>query len=236
MQRPDNLRRRSSSRHVKSPKRRIGNPTTLYKVSDSDRSDEQDPNSSQVSIWGLDVDDRTTYAVDFEGPNDPTNPLNWPESRKWIVVTILSLAGLVANLGTLMCVPAVPQILEYFDSTSSLYETSLVSAWEIGMAIGPLFVAPLSEIFGRAPVYNAANVWFMVMALGCGASQNLQMLLAFRLLNGIGDSSQSLNAGIVGDMFVQEKRGLAVAITSLPPMLGPIAGENGFVFGDDRPN
>ena len=224
MVRPYALRRRSSSRHVKSPKRRPAGYITLYEIQHGDEPNTNTPDSSETSIWGLDVESSNKYLVDFDGQNDPSNPLNWPNSQKWTIVSILALAGLVANLGTMMCIPAVPQILDYFDSTNPLYETSLASVWEIGMAIGPLFVAPLSEIFGRSPVYNAANVWFVLMAIASGASQNLSMLLAFRLLNGIGDSSQSLNAGIVGDMFVQERRGLAVALTSFPPMLGPIAG------------
>ena len=106
--------------------------------------------------------------VDFDGDDDLSNPVNWPSSKKWIIVVALSLGGLVGNLGTMMCIPAVPQMLESFDSKSTLYETSLVSVWELGEAIGPLLIAPLSEIVGRAPVYNIANVWFVLMAIACG--------------------------------------------------------------------
>ena len=29
--------------------------------------------------------------VDWEGPNDPRNPINWPSYKKWTVMTIASL-------------------------------------------------------------------------------------------------------------------------------------------------
>lgn len=122
-----------------------------------------------------------------------------------------------------MCIPAVPQILQEFGSTNMSYQTILVSAWELGEAIGPLLTAPLSEIIGRAPVYNATNVIFIVSSITCAVSSNVPMLVAFRLISGIGDASIALNPSIVGDMFIQEKRGLPLAMVSLPPLIGPVA-------------
>ena len=139
-------------------------------------------------------------------------------------MTILALVGLIGNLETLLCIPAIPQILAHFNSTHVFYATTLASIWELGKAVDPLLIAPSSEVFSRAPAYNATNVWFIVMSIACGASKSPGMLLVFRLLNGMGNPSQSLNASIVGDMFPIEKRGLAVALTSFPPLLGPVAG------------
>ena len=123
-----------------------------------------------------------------------------------------------------MCIPAVPEILQEFGSTNMSYQTILVSAWELGEAIGPLLTAPLSEIIGRAPVYNATNIIFIVFSIACAVSSDLPMLVAYRVINGIGDASIALNPSIVGDMFIQEERGLPLAIVSLPPLIGPVAG------------
>ena len=167
---------------------------------------------------------RDRQLVGFDGPDGPTDPLNCSAPRKWTLVTILALVGLIGNLATLMCIPAIPQILAHFNSTNVFYATTLASIWELGQAVDPLLIAPSSEVFGRAPAYNAINVWFIVMSIACRASKSPGILLVFRLLNGMGDPSQSLNASIVGDMFPIEKRGLAVPLTSFPPLLGPVAG------------
>lgn len=123
-----------------------------------------------------------------------------------------------------MCIPAVPQLLKEFKSSNTLYQTILVSAWELGEAVGPVLIAPLSEIYGRRPVYNATNVVFIIFSIACAFSTNLPMLVAFRLLNGMGDASIALNPSIVGDMFVQEERGLPLAMVGFPPLIGPVVG------------
>jgi hypothetical protein len=33
--------------------------------------------------------------VDWDGPGDPANPVNWPGSKRWAHVVIVSLLGLV---------------------------------------------------------------------------------------------------------------------------------------------
>ena len=32
----------------------------------------------------------TSDTIDWEGPDDPQNPLNWPESRKWVLIALVS--------------------------------------------------------------------------------------------------------------------------------------------------
>ncbi|KAI9657589.1 MAG: hypothetical protein M1821_002765 [Bathelium mastoideum] len=123
-----------------------------------------------------------------------------------------------------MCIPAAPAILRDLHSDNSLYSTILVSIWELGEAFGPLLTAPLSELYGRAPVYNAANVVFIAFSIACAVSSNLPMLVAFRFFNGLGDASITLNPSIVGEMFVTEERGLPIALVMLPPLVGPVAG------------
>ncbi|KAL9088536.1 MAG: hypothetical protein Q9159_003026 [Coniocarpon cinnabarinum] len=130
------------------------------------------------------------------------------------------------NLATVLCIPAVPQILQEFRTSNSLSGTILVSVWELGEAVGPLLTAPLSEVvaIGRSPVYNSTNLIFVIFSLACALSVGPSMLIAFRFFNGIGDASLALNASIVGDMFAQEERGLPIAVMGFPPLIGPVAG------------
>lgn len=198
--------------------------------------------SRTATEHGEDSDKSSPYLVAFVDPTDKSNPLNWSKSYKWTVVVILSTVTLIGyastavphsdshpltsirNFATVMCIPAVPQILSELHESSSLYGPFLVSAWELGQAVGPLFTAPLSEIFGRAPVFNVANALFVIFSIACAVSSNPGMLIAFRFINGIGDASIALNASIVGDLFQAEERGLAMAVMGFPPLLGPVMG------------
>lgn len=123
-----------------------------------------------------------------------------------------------------MCAPAAPLILKTFSSTDRINETLLVSIWELGEAFGPLLIAPLSEMFGRAPVYHSANMLFCIFSIATAVSSNVDMLIAFRFFNGVAVASIVLNPSIVGDMFVTEQRGNAMSIMTLGPLLGPVLG------------
>lgn len=118
--------------------------------------------------------------------------------------------------------PAIPSILAEFGSTNQSYLVILVSIWELGEGLGPFIVAPLSEIYGRLPVYHVANVLFLLCSVAGALSNSLGMLLAFRFLNGFTVASITLGPAMVGDMFKVEERGTAMAALYMGPLLGPL--------------
>ncbi|KAG8526995.1 uncharacterized protein KY384_008424 [Bacidia gigantensis] len=159
----------------------------------------------------LDVEVTSSHLVCFNRSDDPLDPQNWPARKK-------------CNLATLMCAPAAPVILEEFSSANRLYEVLQVSIWELGEAFGPLLIAPLSEMYGRAPIYHAANVLFCIFSVASALSSSLSMLITFRFFNGIAVASVVLNPSIVGDIFITEERGGAMSILTVLPLLGPCIG------------
>lgn len=114
-------------------------------------------------------------------------------------------------------------------------------------AIGPLFLGPMSEIFGRLRLIQSANLFFLRMSyfpfcllslkshyllvwnIACGLARNEGELIAFRFLSGLGGSAPlSVGGAVLGDCWRNEERGKAIALYSLAPLLGavfvPIAG------------
>lgn len=90
---------------------------------------------------------------------------------------------------------------------------------------GPLVIAPMSEMYGRMPLYNICNVLFIVFNIACALSNSMGMLIAFRLLAGCaGASPLTLGGGTIADMFPPQQRAGAMAIYSMGPLLGPIVG------------
>lgn len=128
------------------------------------------------------------------------------------------------NLATLMSAPATPLILAEFHSDSKISATILISIWELGEALGPLLIGPLSEVYGRAPIFHTANFFFVAFSVAGALSTNLNMLIAFRFFTGVSVASVTLNPSIVGDLFIVEERGSAMSIMGLITVLGPIAG------------
>lgn len=43
----------------------------------------------------LSANEKDPNIVDWDGPNDLENPMNWPDSKKWINISIVSIITIV---------------------------------------------------------------------------------------------------------------------------------------------
>lgn len=122
-----------------------------------------------------------------------------------------------------MFAPAVPDMMASFDDDSSAMASLVVSIYVVGFALGPLLLAPLSEIYGRLPVYHASNLLFLAFTVGCALSTRAGMFVAFRLLAGcVGGTPLVLGGGSIADMIPPEKRGLAMTLWGVGQLFGPV--------------
>ncbi|KAF2969996.1 hypothetical protein GQX73_g3493 [Xylaria multiplex] len=170
--------------------------------------------------------------VDWDGPDDPENPLRWSNSKKNTHIVIVSLFALIANLAATMFAPGAQQLAEEFHITNSVIETFTVNIYLLAFAIGPLLLAPLSEVYGRLIIYHICNILYTAFTIGCTFSTNVSMFLVFRVLCGLFASGPlSIGGATIADITTQEERGKAVALWGIGPLLGPVAGPiiGGFV-------
>lgn len=157
--------------------------------------------------------------------NDQEKAMNWPGKKVLGNIIIVSIVTFLTPLASSMCAPGVPLILEEFKSTNETIGSLIVSIYILGYATGPLFIAPLSELYGRLYVYHVNNVLFIIWNVGCALSPNVEALIVFRFLAGIaGSCPLTIGGGSIADTIKQEKRGGAMAIFALGPLLGPVIG------------
>lgn len=124
-----------------------------------------------------------------------------------------------------MFAPGVPAVMREFRSTNVELGSFVVSVYVLGYAFGPLIIAPLSEMYGRVPLYHACNILFVIFTIACAVSNSLGMLIGFRFLEGVvGSSPLTLGGGTIADLIPQEKRGGAMAIWAIGPLIGPVIG------------
>ena len=124
-----------------------------------------------------------------------------------------------------MVAPAIATISKDFNITNSIEQQLVFSVFVLAYAVGPLFLGPLSEIWGRVPVLQLANLFYLVFNTAAGFSQNKGEMIAFRFLSGLGGSAPlAIGGGVLGDCWRAEERGAAIAIYSLAPLLGPAIG------------
>ncbi|KAI0324466.1 MFS polyamine transporter [Cubamyces sp. BRFM 1775] len=172
-----------------------------------------------------DAQDDDVIVVGWDGPDDPANPRNWPLKRKWTVALTVSSYTFISPIASSMVAPAASQIAEAFNIHHSFEGNLTISIFVLAYAFGPLILGPLSELFGRARVLQAANFFFFVWNLACGFAQNEAELMVFRFLSGFGGSAPLACGGaVLSDMWAPEERGQAIAVYSLAPLLGPAIG------------
>ncbi|KAF2821238.1 MFS general substrate transporter [Ophiobolus disseminans] len=163
--------------------------------------------------------------VTWDSDDDPKNPKNWSMDRKWAATLIISCFTLVSPISSSMISPALNSISADFGITNEVEAQLTLSIFVLAYAIGPLFLGPLSEIYGRVIVLQLSNLFYLAWNLGCGFAQTSGQLMAFRFLSGLGGSAPlAIGGGVLSDCFFPEQRGKAISIYSLAPLLGPAIG------------
>jgi multidrug resistance protein len=117
------------------------------------------------------------------------------------------------------------EIAKEFKLESAKLPALPTALYVLGIGSGPLVLAPVSEIYGRRPVYILSFACFTVLNVGCALSPNIAVLSTLRFFSGIaGSAGPSLSAGSIGDMFIVEQRGRPQALASFGPVFGPVLG------------
>lgn len=112
-----------------------------------------------------------------------------------------------------MVAPAIATISQEFAITDQVEQQLLLSVFVLAYAVGLLFLGPLSEIHGRVPVLQLANLFYLVFNTACGASKNKVEMIAFRLLSGLGGSAPlAIGGGVLSDAWSADERGAAISI------------------------
>ncbi|KAB8067138.1 major facilitator superfamily domain-containing protein [Aspergillus leporis] len=194
---------------------------------------EKDNACVEVVSYDVEADDRSQdeddNLVHWDGPGDPQNPLNWGDARKWLTIGLISFSSFNVSMVSTIFAPGVPEVLKEFHTDNSSIASLMISIYVMGSAVGPLILTPITEMSGRLPVTHGANILFMVAAIVCASSIDMSMLIVSRLVMGIASSVPvTVGGGFVADMMPMERRGTAMTIWTVGPLLGFVIGP---IFG-----
>ncbi|KAJ0426713.1 major facilitator superfamily domain-containing protein [Aspergillus carlsbadensis] len=175
--------------------------------------------------------DKDPSLVEFEGPDDPLNPQNLPQWKKWLYAHIIGWLSLVVTFATSVFSTATGVTAEEFGVAREVMVlgTALFIA---GFAAGPILFGPLSELYGRKRPMLWGYAIFVIFQIPVGVAQNVETIIICRFLGGVAASGPlSIAGGYFADFFDPVSRGLALAIfagtTFIGPIIGPIVG--GFI-------
>lgn len=138
------------------------------------------------------------------------------------LVVLLVTASLVTPLSLDMYTPAVPHMTEAFGTTAGTVNLTLVGYF-LFFAVGLLVFGPLSDRYGRRPVLLAGVVTYTSASGLCALALDIEMLIAFRVVQALGAGAVSAVAiAVVKDAFKAEKREAILSIVQVMFVVGPV--------------
>lgn len=88
-----------------------------------------------------------------------------------------------------------------------------LSMYILGLAFGPMSLAPLSEYYGRRPIYVVSYGIFLLLLLGTTFSETLPLFLILRMFSGYFSSVTIANfGGTIADLFHHHDTGPAMSL------------------------
>ncbi|CEH13272.1 Synaptic vesicle transporter SVOP and related transporters (major facilitator superfamily) [Ceraceosorus bombacis] len=170
------------------------------------------------------AEEKDANLVSWDVDADSRNPLAWSTAKRWTILMIVSTCSLCVT-----CTSSV--VSSTFESLESDFrighEVAILglSLFVLGLGIGPLALAPLSEFYGRRPVYLSSFGLFVLLGLPVSFANNPAVFFIFRFLTGVfGSAFLSVAGGTVADLFLPKDMALPMAAYTMSPFLGPILG------------
>lgn len=182
--------------------------------------DEGRPDSKEVDQNDF-ANEKSYKEVTWDSPEDPMNPKNFPTWRKWMIVIVLAFGSLCVTCTSSIYTFTYDQMDVEFGN-SRIVATLGLALFVFGLGLAPMLLGPLSEFFGRRPIYVIGFAMFLIWLIPCAVSQNIQTMLIARFFDGLaGSAFLSVAGGTVGDMFTKETLTGPMIIYSAAPFLGP---------------
>ncbi|MCP4471869.1 MAG: multidrug effflux MFS transporter [Gammaproteobacteria bacterium] len=143
-----------------------------------------------------------------------------------LLIMVLAESGSI--MSTDLYTPSLPHLTEFFATTPELLKLT-ISLNLIAYGFAQLIYGPLSDRFGRRPVFLGSIFLFTVASIACGFAKSIDQLLIARVLQGLFAAAQAVMClAVFKDLFTEKEQlkayaiyGMAIALT---PAVAPVFG------------
>ena len=174
------------------------------------------------------TDDTATELSDIATAVDAGQVRGVAKGREFIAMVTAMIA--CGAMGVDLMLPAFPEIRRQFgmapDSTQVRW---IVTAYFLGMAVGPLLYGPVSDRYGRRRPLFAGIALYMTGALLATFAPSWGWLVAARFVWGLGAAGpRSLSTALIRDVYegdaMARMMSMIMAVFLLVPILAPSVG------------
>ncbi|OTB03030.1 hypothetical protein M426DRAFT_74194 [Hypoxylon sp. CI-4A] len=162
--------------------------------------------------------------VDFDGPDDPYRPVNWPTNKKVATTLLYGLVTMTATWASSSYSAGTRQVAAEF-GVGTQVATLGTTLFLLGFGLGPLLWAPLSEVYGRRVAVLTPMFVAICFSFGSAVAKDLQTLMLTRFFGAFFASAPVTNTGgVLGDLYTPAYRGIAMAGYAMAVVGGPTVG------------
>lgn len=146
---------------------------------------------------------------------------------EFIALIAMMFATIAFSIDAML--PALPEIGRELSPEDVNRAQLILTSFVLGMGLGTFFTGPLSDTFGRKPVIVAGSVIYVGAATTAWLSSSLELVLAARVIQGIGAAAPRVVAmAVMRDLFVGREMArlvsIAMMIFTIFPAFAPMIG------------
>ncbi|KAI1880570.1 hypothetical protein JX265_000810 [Neoarthrinium moseri] len=160
---------------------------------------------------------------------DPADPYNWPRSMKTTNLVLVAFHAMMGTFTAAAILPAFTDIVKdlHIEVQQASYLTSLVIAI---LGVAPLLWRPLSNIYGRRPIFLISLICSLIGNVGCAKSTSYSTMCLCRAITAFFISpAGAIGSAVVSEMFFKKERATWMGAWTIMVTLGvPVAP---FIFG-----
>ena len=143
---------------------------------------------------------------------------------KWIVLTVTTVGIFMATLDSSILVVGLPQVVLALN-TNLVEGVWFITIYRLMICVLLVAFGRVADLYGRVRLYNLGFAIFTIGSFFSGLSTTAEMLLGFRLIQGIGAALIFVNGiAIVTDAFSGGELGKGIGINQVAINAGTITG------------
>lgn len=203
---------------------------TMKRVATNKQLTSSNSNTQLYQKAGLthSVSHQPVYEVTFAGLDEPADPEDVSRHltyiRKYYIAMLITVTSMVITMISSCWTFISPHIITHFHIS---HEVSVlgITLYVFGLAIGPLFLSPISELYGRRITFIFSLTLSIIWQCLATWSKSIVGVMFGRFLSGFcGSSFLSVAGGTISDIFDKHTITVPMAVYTTAAMLGPSLG------------
>lgn len=151
-----------------------------------------------------------------------------PEAGSFGFIIILAAVSALGPFSIDMYLPALPDMSRALGASPAVMQMT-ITAFLAGIAIGPLFLAPLSDAWGRKKTQLVFLLLFSLASAACMLAESGEALVALRAVQAIVAGAAMTSArAMLSDIFegdaLSRATSILMAFFTMAPVIAPMVG------------